>query len=148
MTTNRAWRIAITEADLEFGYLFALDIPPPTTPSFEDHSERIAQGQGGIATLGYARAEWLWTNVIPTTTFLIRDTVKQALLTANNRIFITLDRSNGTKPGRDWIDVSAVPHIPVHQMGSPNSGASNAFHSQLTLVLNNIQIINDPSTAV
>ena len=148
MTSNKAWRLALTEAELEFGWLFTLDIPPPTTPTYEDYTERIAQGEGGVATLGYARAEWLWTNVIPTTTFLIKDLVRQALLFSDKRIFVTLDRSNGTGPGRDWVDVSAVPQLPTQTMGGPQSGASNAFHSQVTLVLNNIQIINDPSTVV
>jgi len=69
--------------------------------------------------------------------------VIQAGLDDAGYVYLTLDRSNGTASGRDWIDVYGRPQMPDFR---PAANSGGKLHNSVTFVLNAIVIVNDPAS--
>lgn len=143
------YRIATTEVGLERGWFRYLKIPPPTTVDYKAFSEKKARTTGGQVLHGYKNLTILWTNIGVAAARRITRYVDYALSTSGTGLlYVTFDMF----PNRDWVDVSGIPHpMDPQVLQGPFQIYGNAGlggYSNLTLYLNNITIINDPSSAV
>lgn len=138
------FRLATTEAGLELGFVYGMGIPAPSS-DYKAYSTKNGKSTGGEARAGYKNATWQWTGLTPSQAHNITAVV-EAAITAGGTIYATLPRANGENSGLDWVDVSAQAAYPdVVAM----QGAMNGYSLQsVTLRLNNITIINEPSTVV
>lgn len=140
--SNLGWRVASTEAGLQTGAFFVRGIPPPSIFEYRDYSERRAQSQGGQSRQGYKKATVVWDDFDNKQSNALREVI-QAGLDDAGYVYLTLDRSNGSASGRDWIDVYGRPHMPDF-LPQPYSGGR--MHGRVTFVLNALVIVNDPAS--
>lgn len=142
---NLGWRMSDTEAGLQKGSFFVLDIPPPDTFEYKDYSVRMAQSQGGQSRHGHYNVTLLWNGLTPRQSHHIRSIIETGLA-ASGYIYLTVDRSNGTASGRDWIDVRVRPEMPDFQPQAPVAGAEGIMHGSARLFGNDLFIVNDPAS--
>ena len=141
---KNSYRLSTSEAGLEQGFLYALGVFSPTN-TYRAYSTKIGKSTGGETRQGYKNDTWQWINLTPTQLHHVIDIVETAL-TGGGIIYATLPRANGENGGLDWVDVSAQVSYPDI---TPMQGGANGYMLQsVTLRLNNIAIINDPSTVV
>ncbi len=136
------WRIASTEAGLQIGAFFARGIPPPDVFEYKDYSERRPQSQGGQSRHGYKNITVVWNRLDIKQSNALRDVI-QAGIDDVGYVYLTLDRSNGSASGRDWIDVYGYPQMPDFR---PIENSGGLMHGSITFVLNAIVIVNDPAS--
>lgn len=136
------WRIASTEAGLQTGALFARGIPPPDVFEYKDYSERRPQSQGGQSRHGYKNITVVWNRLDTKQSNALRAVIQTGIDDAGF-VYLTLDRSNGTASGWDWIDVYGYPQMPDFR---PIEDSSGRMHGSVNFVLNAIVIVNDPAS--
>lgn len=139
---NLGWRIASTEAGLQIGAFFARGIPPPDVSDYRDYSERKPQSQGGQARHGYKNITLVWNRLDTKQSNALREVIQAGIDNVGD-VYLTLDRSNGSASGRDWIDVYGKPQMPDFEVVA-NSGGK--MHGNVEFVLNAITIVNDPAS--
>ena len=144
--SNLKRRIAATENGLAKGYLVAIGIPAPDTENYRDHSVRKPKSNGAIGRHGYKSVTWRWNVMDPKQSKRLRTAI-QAGLDGTGVLYLTIDRNNGENNDRDWIDVYGYPHMPEFVSSATVAGASGRLHDGIELVVNNLTIVNDPSTA-
>ena len=138
MTCNR-WRIAVTELGLDRGMFISLNLPMPETIAFQDFSEQLPSSEGATNRAGYTRCVLTWARITRPQLFKLRRIITS--LSRNTRLFMTVDRNNGTKGSEEWIDISGYPF-----MAEPSADAVGRKSRQsydITLTLNNVTIIGD-----
>jgi len=140
------FRIATTQSGLSRGYFFLLRIPPPSLSEYKDHSVRFSQSLGGVSLQGYKKSTLVWDQLAPFQAVILRKKVEEAL-SGSGFLYMTINRSNGTKSGFDWIDVRGIPHLPDFRPDGRIAGSSSVSIMNTELILNNITIIADPSQA-
>jgi len=138
------WRIATTEAGLSTGWFFALKLTPPTNAPFHDYSVRVSHSEGGQARHGYNNVRLFWETLSRGQGNTLRTVLQASLDSSSKRVFMTIDRANGTGAGPDWIDISGKVHMPDFDP-SQFAGATGIVHQNVELFLNNVTIINDPA---
>lgn len=141
------FRMATTELGLEKGYLFLRKVPTPNRADYKDYSAKFDQSVGGQARHGYKNVTILWTSLTPLQVNKIKAMIT-AVKAGNDLIYLTIDRNNGDSLNYDWIDVSGYPHqIDPEEDGDLVGSQGRAFRN-IQLFVNNLTIINDPSTVV
>lgn len=133
-------RIATSEAGLAKGALFARGIPVPQM-FYRDHSSRSAQGEGGETLHGYKAVTLLWENLTASQAAALRDMIDTAQAAANGLIYLTILRNDAANGNYDWIDVSGRPSMPEW-----NPAYDGHVYAPVEMVVNNLTILNDPST--
>ena len=142
------YRIALTEAGLETGFLFSLGIPRPSS-GFKDYATQLAQGNGGQKRVGYKNDVWPWAgqnSLTPTQASEICSVV-EAALSGDGVIYVTLPRANGQNAGQDWIDAYGVPSYP-EIVTIQEANVNGRVLQSVTMRINNITVVNEVSTAV
>lgn len=145
MKYNQNFRLALTEAALATGRLFVRQLPPPSLVPYQDHSVKVGKGEGGQSLHGYQRCTFMWDNMATKHSYVLRTLIQAALDSAGGVLYATIDRSNGTAPGGDWIDVYGVPIMPDFAPGAARGIRNGVAHSNVQLVINNLTIVNDPA---
>lgn len=138
MPCNR-WRIAATEVGLDRGMFISHNLPMPETVAFQDWSEQLASAEGATNRAGYVRCVLTWVNVTRPQLFKFRRIVTG--LGRNVRLFMTVDRNNGTKGSEEWIDVSGYPILSDPVADAVGRKTRQSYN--ITLSLNNVTIIGD-----
>lgn len=133
-------RIATSEAGLAKGAFFVRGIPKPQM-FYRDHSTRSPQGEGGETLHGYKAVTLLWSDLTAAQAAELRDLIETAQAAATPVIFLTITRDNADNGNYDWIDVSGRPLMPEWQ-----PGRDGEVFTQVEFVVNNLTILNDPST--
>lgn len=137
--------MSTTEAGLASGYFFLREIPPPSEVVYKAYSRVYDTSRGGAVQQGYQNVEILWQTLRPKQAYAIKQLVDTALATANKYLYLTVDRANGTNPGRDWIDIYGYPReMEIVQKG-PIVGSSGVIHENVRLFVNNVSVINSPA---
>jgi hypothetical protein len=139
------YRLALTEAGLEQGFLVSLGIPKPTN-TYKAYSTQLPQSTGGKKRVGYKNDSWQWIGVTPTQASEIISLV-EAALAGTGVLYATLPRANGENAGMDWIDVYGIPVYP-DIVTIQDAGVNGLVLQSVTMPLNNITIVNEVSTAV
>ena len=139
------YRLATTELGLETGFLYSHGVFKPSN-GYTAYSTKVASSVGGQNRAGFKNDTWQWLGLTPTQVFQITQIVEDSLANFSGLIYATLPKANGENSGQSWVDVSAqVTYPEVLQV----TGALNGLVLQSTILnLNNITIINDPSTVV
>lgn len=142
MASRLNGRIATTEAGLAKGAFFVRGLPPPEF-FYADHSVRSSQGEGGESLDGYKSVRVIWTEGLTAAQAgVLRSLVEAAQATAAGTLFLTVLRTDAANAGwGDWIDVSGYPSMP--EWGPVRNGV---LYRPVELVVNNLTILNDPST--
>ena len=140
MGNNINTRIATSEAGLATGALFARKIPKPQT-FYRDHSSRSSQGEGGEARHGYLNVSLLWDTLTASQASALKAVITAAQGQSSGLMYLTIRRTDATNGDTDWIDVSGRPLMPEFQ--SSNDGR---IFRNVELTINNLTILNDPST--
>lgn len=141
------FRMATSELLLEKGYLFLRKVPTPNRSDYKDYSAKFEQSVGGQARHGYKNVTILWTNLDAYQTYQVKNMLN-TVLAGNEIVYLTIDRNNGDSMSYDWIDVSGYPHqIDPEEDGDLVGSQGRAFRN-IQLFVNNLTIINDPSTVV
>ncbi len=138
-------RLAITEALLTQGYLvYNWRIPSPSLPIYNDHSSKVSLTDGGQSLRGFRSFSLTFDVLDSLQRRTLRRIAEEALDSAGGLVFATVDRGwNGAGPIGDWIDVSGQAHVPqITPIGNSNGLAS----SGVTLLVNNLAIVNDPAS--
>ena len=142
------WRMTHSNvaADLQRALLIRLGIPTPSQITYIDHTQRISQGDGGIARHGYLNAEILWTKLTPCQANVVRGIVEdsRAANGGNGYVYATIKPLDGS--GIEWMDIAGKPDLSDLAPEAPIIGASGYIHSDILLKLNNITIISQNPT--
>lgn len=143
------WRIATTEAGLATGYFVARRLPMPDLANYTDHQDRPGRSDGGMARHGYKSVNLTWQNLSPKDAVKIRALVQEAIDSATGRLYLTIDRNDGTNVAPDFIDVYGYPHMPTFSSSTVLASARNGrrIFNSVSLLVNNLTIVNDPSEA-
>lgn len=136
------WRISAT-ATLTNQNFFALKLPPPNTPDYQDWSEKLPQSQGGLTRQGYKHVTILWDQMTFEQFRTLNRIVESSI--TSGVIYLTLDRGDGTKLLNDFVDAHGVAHPLEHTM---ISNAKGVVHQNIILTVNAVVIDNDPSTVL
>lgn len=134
------WRLSATST-LARQNLFALGLPPVNLPDYRTYSELVPQSQGSQVRQGYINTRLLWDD-LDFLQFRTLTRITEAAITAG-LIYATLPKGNGTALLNDFIDVSGVA-LPLEYQ--PVSNARGVMYANVTLTINNITVVSDPST--
>jgi hypothetical protein len=137
------WRITDTLADLQRSLFLRYDIPSPSQVQYKDHSQRISQGEGGMARHGYRNLEVLWLKLTPGQADTVRDFVESAKA-GSGLLYMTVKPLEGTSV--EWMDVSGKPDLSDIAPDAPVISASGYIHSNIKLTLNNVTVIDTTPT--
>lgn len=139
------YRMALTEAGLETGFLQSIGIPKPSN-TYKAYQTQLPQSTGGQKRTGYKNDVWQWLLLTPTQANEVCKLVESAL-SGDGVLYVTLPRSNGENAGMDWIDAYGIPSYPeIVPIQEP--GVNGRVLQSMTLRINNITIVNEISTAV
>lgn len=132
-------RIASTLAGLPLGWLQpGWDLPFPTTPIYNPYVARISKADGGISKRGWISSRLTW----------VEPTITQAAtlyeIAEFGDVYATLNRGWAAVAIDDWIDVSGK--VFIDNDVAPIAGANGIVLNAITLVINNITIVNDPAS--
>lgn len=142
------WRIALTEAGLPTGELAAYQIPPPSNAPFLIGAVELAQSDGGQAIHGYTTLDLLWKRLDSFQGFRLKKFYTEAIA-GTGFLYMTIARTDAHAVGYYWIDVRGRPHraINLSDSGDIAERAEDGapYYDNFRLLLNNIEIVNDPS---
>ena len=142
------FRIALTEAGLETGFLSANGIPKPTN-TYKAYSSQLPRSTGGQKRTGYKNDVWQWAGnngLTPTQANEVCEYVESAL-SGSGVLYVTLPRANGENAGMDWIDAYGIPSYP--EIVKTQEVGTNIYVLQSVILrINNITIVNEVSTAI
>lgn len=134
------WRLSATST-LTRKNLYALGLPPVNTPDYKTYSELVPQSQGGQTRQGYINSRLLWDE-LDFLQFKVLTGIVEAAITAG-LIYATVPKGNGTALLNDFIDISGIP-LPLEYQ--PVNDARGVMYANVTLTINNITVVSDPST--
>lgn len=137
-------RLGITEAGMRF-MIQAMKMPYPELPLYNDHSTKVALSTGGEALRGFRSTSLTWDRLDAHQAYTIRKIAEDAIDSGDGMIYATINRAwNRSGDIQDWIDIKGYPNIP----SAPSVSNTRGFTTDsFTLVINNVVIVNDPSTA-
>lgn len=141
------WRMALAEADLSFSAFQQLGLPVPDVCDFKDHTTERFHSTGAQFLAGYATAEILWNVLTGPQLATIYTTVESAK-SGSGILYMTIDLGDGRVSARAWADISARPARPITTQSGPISGkirGSLPHYENVSLALNNVTVINEPS---
>lgn len=134
------WRLSSTIAGLAKGWYRFLGLPAPSC-TFADFAARVPQGEGGEAVHGYKSAVLTWQDLSRAQVTILQDIV-DAAFTAG-AIHATVIRNSGYER-MVWVDISGKP---TRLNVQPFAGTANTAGVQSAeLVINNVTIVNNPSS--
>jgi hypothetical protein len=136
------WRIATSEAGLQRGAFFIVGIPPPTMAPYSAFSKIVPRADGGDAAHGYERVPYFWNSMSLTAYSRLKrivDSVRPGL------IYVTLEINDGSSPSGVFVDVSGHPGYLQQSSESPANRNGVAAVSNVSLIINNATILNNPS---
>lgn len=138
------WRLATSEANLEFGWFQNLGLPECTN-DFQTFAVRVPRGDGDQAVHGYQSDTLVWNDLDSKPLTILQGIVNEV---RNNGgiVFATVPRLNGDG-GVGWIDVSGFAYI-LDITRNTERVINRRVAAGVTLQINNITVLNDPSTAV
>ena len=138
-------RIESTEALLAKGYLlYSHSLPEPSVMTYNDHSSREAKQDGGQALRGFLSVTLLWDNLTDWQVSRLWELVNDSITSTDELMYATVAKQwNGSGARHSWIDVKGRPHYPSV---SPAGGTSARLYENVTLTINNIEIVNDPAS--
>lgn len=153
---NYEYRMALEELVLPRSNFFLLNIPQPSNVIFQDYSEISSHGRGGKSKYGFSHVTFHWEKVLTTSTARIRKIIDQVLAgekldgtPLDGYLYLTFDRNDGKSFGRGWVDAYGTPHpLEVTPIGEIAGSSGSRGHESVTLKVNDIQIINEPSLLV
>lgn len=137
-------RLAITEAGLLQGYIIQnWRIPEPVLPQYPLQSQVVDLSNGGQARRGFSSVTLFWDRLL---FYQARTLFKLVADVGNGELYATIDKAWSGGSGLDgWIDISAFPST---QILTPTPNSQSGAYDNVSLVLTNITIINDPATGV
>lgn len=139
------YRIALTEAGLSSGALMARGIPIPTVAPYKDHSVIVEKGDGSNREYGYKTVELMWDRLTAAQGRILYALVESAR-GGSGLLYLTIDRADGNAPGQDWIDVYGRPGRLVLTGEAPLNRHGYSTHRNVSLNVNNLTVVNDPSS--
>jgi hypothetical protein len=142
---DNLFRIALTEPGLAKGLFWVVGLPPPSTPPYRDHSVIVAKSDGSNREYGYKNVTIMWDRMTMQEGFVLHSTV-EAARDGTGLLFMTVLRGDGSGSGADWIDVSGRPGRVVLTPASPFNRNGQGTYDNVVLTVNNLSILNDPSS--
>lgn len=133
------WRIASAESGLPKGMFIQHKLPMPETVAFQDWTQLVPSAEGSTNKAGYGRCTLTWANITRPQLFKLRRIVDG--LSRNTRLWMTVDRNNGTKGSQEWINVSGYPVLSDPQAEAVGRASAQSYN--ITLTLNNVTVIGD-----
>lgn len=138
------WRIATTEAGLQYGAFALLNVPIPTQAPYYDHSSVVPQSDGRQASHGYTNITLLWDELTQSEMNALRSIVHDVRIKLGV-IYLTIERQDGTTPASSFIDISGNPGVLRWTGASPYNRTMQKSGKNIELFVNHVTIINDPS---
>jgi hypothetical protein len=141
------WKIATTEAGLATGSMRSLGLRKLQTAPYRDHTQVVPQGDGGEAEDGFKELNLVFRNVTRMAAAQLQELIDIALA-GSGLIYLTVDRNNATAAGRDWVDISAVPHRIRTNAAAPIDASQPTTHTTIEFSCSNVTVLNTPSDYV
>lgn len=141
------WRISLTEAGLDKGSFHNYGIPAPDTGMYTDSTTAATRSDGSQSLHGYRQVTLSWGRLTALQLAVIREFIDDARSGAG-LLYLTIDRGDGSAPGRDWIDVFGKPHRQpqLTQEGPIGSSIGQPSYQNVRLFVNDLTVVNDPSS--
>jgi len=136
------YRISTTEIRLGYGHLFAQGIPVPDIQVYNDSSSVVSTGDGGETRHGYLSVTWTWNRLSFNQIRIIKGMIDY-VQSNDLYLYMTVDRGVDGSGRGDWIDVKGKPR---NLQQTVVSNSNSVGYDNVTLYLNNLVIVNDPST--
>ena len=135
-------RLATSEAGLAKGYIVQnWRIPEPVLPQYPLQSQVVDLSNGGQARRGFSSFTLFWDRLL---FYQARVIFKLASDAGNGQLYATIDKAWSGGSGLDgWIDVSGYPSV---QVLTPTPQSQSGAYDNVSLVLTNLTIINDPAS--
>lgn len=133
------WRISLTST-LTKGYFRDIGLPRPTEYTYRDYSELTPQSQGSEAKQGYINLLMVWERLSRFQLYLLETYYDGA---AGGLLYFTVDRSNGSGAGFDWVDVSGYPAV-IQYAPMPKGRGNIVTGTQWRI--NAITVLNTPAS--
>jgi hypothetical protein len=137
--TDNRWRISLT-SNLAKGYWRNLGIPRPTEYTYRTYSQVVPQSQGGTSRQGYINMLLVWERLNRQQLAILESFRSGA---GAGLLYLTVDRSNGSSYGFDWVDISCYPGS-LEYAAEP--GSRGNVYTGTQWKLNNITTINVPAS--
>ena len=136
MACNR-WRIAVSFVGLPRGLFLPNRLPMPETFNLTPFSELIPSSEGATNESGYVKCVITWTNMPRGQLFFFRNLTDN--MANHTRLYMTVDRNNGTRGVEEWVDISGYPTLSYPTAEAVGRRDKQAYN--VTLSLNNVIII-------
>jgi hypothetical protein len=135
-------RLATSEANLAKGYIIQnWRLPEPTLPQYSLQSQVVEMTSGGQARRGFRSVTLFWDRLMFHEARVLFKLVSDA---GNNQLYATIDKAWAGGSGLDgWIDISGYPST---QVLTPVPNSQSGAYDNVSLILTNITIINDPAS--
>lgn len=139
------WRLALSEATLDRGYLFLRHLPPPTNSVYKIFSGVSSQSDGGAVQHGYIQATLTWSILTPAQANRILRYVDVSLA-GSGLLYATISKNNATGVGKHFIDIRGIAHpMDIEEEGMIVGSDLGMAYQNVRLFINNITVINDPA---
>jgi hypothetical protein len=138
-STDNRWRISLTSS-LSKGYFRNLGIPRPTEYTYKAYSEAVPQAQGGTSLQGYINMILIWARLSRSQLQILESFRSGA---GTGLLYFTVDRSNGSAMGFDWVDISGFPGALEY---SDEPGSRGNIKTGCQLKINNVTVLNTPAS--
>ena len=133
--TENLWRISLTSS-LTKGYFRNIGIPRPTEYTYKTYSQVLPVSQGGSSQQGYINMVLVWDRLSRQQLMLL-ETFRSGA--GASLLYFTVDRSNGSAGGFDWVDISAYPGSLEY---SDEARSRGNIKTGVQWKLNNITVLN------
>lgn len=135
-------RLATSEANLAKGYIIQnWRIPEPVLPQYPLQSQVVDLSNGGQARRGFSSTTLFWDRLL---FYQARALFKLVADVGNSQLYATIDKAWSGGSGLDgWIDVSGFPSV---QVLTPTPNSQSGAYDNVSLILTNLTIINDPAS--
>ena len=138
-STDNRWRISLTSS-LAKGYFRDLGLPRPSEYTYRAYSEAIPTGTGGVTLQGNINMLLVWSR-LNREQLTILESFRSGVGTGV--LYMTVDRSNGSSFGFDWVDVSGYPGELQY---SDEAGSRGNVKTGVQMILNNITVLATPAS--
>lgn len=140
------WRIALSEAGLQYGSVINHELPPPTIAPYTEWQTAVTRSDGSQARHGMVTVAMMWSELSESQLFTLRKLITDAQ-TGTGLIYMTIDRMVGLTRRDDFIDISGFPHLAPTGTDAPVADRvfGMADHKDYVLEVKGLTVINDPS---